>query len=1083
MMQRYCYKNLPLPSAVQLPAVCVVALGLVLLLFPSGRVLAQEVTVSGTVTDAETDETLVGANVRVVGTQIGTATDAQGQYELSVPDPATDSLEFTFVGYEPRTVAVEGRSTIDVTMQSLTLSGGEVVVTGYSSQQRQDLTGSVDVVNTADMQEIASTQVTDQLQGMASGVTIIGSGEPGREPDIRIRGINTFGNNKPLFVVDGVPTQNIQDLNSQDVSSIQVLKSASAASMYGARASNGVVIIETKKGEGDLSVQFSSYAGIAQQPDNRPYDISGPQTRADHEWLAFRNSGIAPTDPQYGDGEEPRLPDFILPSGAMEGDPGTDPDDYFVNPEYTDPAQLQEFQQIVRANKQGTNWFDEIYETAPLMKTDLTVSGGGEQGSFLFSAGYLNHEGTLRETFNRRYNVRANTSFNVTDNIRIGENLSFSVSENKQQGGNRRKTAFDGVTKMRQIIPVRDIKGNWAGTAGGGLGNFNNPVAIRERARAEIPLDKRVFGNAFVEATFLNDFTVKTLFGGSFESGFWKRFQFPTFAEAENITTNQWTERAWNNFDWTFSNTLNYQNTFAQNHEVTFLAGVEWQQEETNFEEASVTDFFSFDLDFVNLDNGAGDKNISSTFRESTLVSQFGKLDYNYDGRYFVSGTLRRDGSSKFLNDRYGLFPAGSVAWRISEESFLPDLGWLSSLKFRAGWGVMGNQLNVDPNNAYSLFARTNEVTSYDVQGTNTDGEQGFFRSEIGAPTTKWERDENLNFGVDLAILSGQLEITADYYRKDIEDLLFDPELPATAGQADPPFVNVASMENTGFDASLRGQFSVGEVQFDGNLNLTTYNNEITRVAGAQDFFSGAGGIRNEVGQPMSSFFGYQVAGFWESEEEVQQANDQAPDGQFQVGAAPGRFRYEDVNGDGQITTDDRTFLGNPHPNFTTGLNLNLQYENWDLNMSLYASQGVELWNAVKAEHDFFSANPLTAKSEEAFENSWKPGEDNSDATVPIQEIESSFSTHEAPNSYFVEGASYLRVRNLGVGYTMPSQWVPGGDVRVYVKTSNLFTLTEYSNPDPEVGGTSPGNVTSIGFDSVRYPRPRKFIAGFNLTF
>lgn len=341
---------------------------------------------------------------------------------------------------------------------------------------------------------------------------------------------------------------------------------------------------------------------------------------------------------------------------------------------------------------------------------------------------------------------------------------------------------------------------------------------------------------------------------------------------------------------------------------------------------------------------------------------------------------------------------------------------------------------------------------------------------------------ENLNFGLDLAILDGRLELTADYYQKDIQDLLFNPDLPATAGRADPPFVNVASMENSGVDASLQGQHSVGDLQVNWGLNITTYNNEITRVSGAQDYFSGGTGVRNQVGHPLSAFFGYKVTGFWQSQDEVQQANAQAPDGQYQLDAAPGRFRYEDVNGDGQITPDDRTFLGNPHPNFTSGVNLSLQYNSWDMNLSLYASQGAELWNGLKETHDFFSANPLTAKSEEAFQNSWKPGEDNSDATIPIQELDASFSTHGAPNSYFVEDASYLRIRNIGLGYTLPSQLIQrlgAQELRIYVKASNLFTFTGYSSPDPEVGGS----VTSLGTDGAVYPRPRKFLGGVNLTF
>jgi len=1077
-------------SSVSLPAILCLVAGAFLMLASATDAVAQDFTVSGTVTDAESGETLPGVNVRVIGTQIGTATNAQGEYEVAAPSP-TDSLLFTFVGYTPQRVAIQERSTINIGLETTTLTGGEIVVTGYSTQQRQDLTGSVEVVNTADMQEIPEAQITDQLQGMASGVNVISSGQPGQDPQIRIRGINTFGNNTPLFVVDGVPTQSIGNLDPNDVESIQVLKDASAASIYGSRASNGVVILETKKGRGDISVQVNSYAGISQQPDeSNPWDMLDPQGRAELEWLAFRNSGLDPSDPQYGSGEEPRLPDFILPSGAMEGDPGTDPSSYFLVPFYTDAAQLQNFTQIVRANKQGTDWFDQIMETAPMSKTDLTVSGGGERGSYLFSAGYLNQQGTLRETMLERFSFRANTSFQVNDHITIGENLSYTVEENMLADELVEGGAIGMAMRARPIVPVRDIMGNWAGSAGSGLGNPENPVAIRERTRNDQTLDKRLFGNAFVEINFLQDFRFKTLFGGSINSGFFEDFTFPTYENSENTTTNSLGESAWNNHDWTFTNTLNYQSTFAQDHNVTVLAGAEWIKENTRFEFASVQDFFSFNPDFVNLANGSGTKTVDSQTRVNTLVSQFGKVDYNYKGRYFVSGTLRRDGSSKFLNDRYGLFPAVSGGWRISEEPFLPEIGWLTNLKLRVGWGVMGNQLNVTPNNAFSLFGNTRESSFYDITGSNSNVQLGFFRSQIGAPGAQWEKDKNLNIGLNLAVFDGQLEATVDYYKKDIEDLLFNPEVPATAGQADPPFINVASMENTGIDASVRGQTEVRGVEIRGNINFTSYNNEITGIAEGFDSFSqesrrfqGRNIVRNEVGQEMSSYYGFKVIGFWQSEEEIEQANSQAPDGVFQPEAAPGRFRYKDVNGDGQITPDDRTFLGSPNPDFTYGINLNLNYSNWDLSLSLFGSQGAEVWNQVKWWTDFFpSFNG--AKARVALEDSWTPN--NRDAEAPIQEVGRTFSTNAVPNSYFVEDASYLRIQNLQLGYTLPDRWIQrlgAQSLRVYVQASNLYTFTGYSNPEPEIGGSDPTDVTSFGIDEGSFPTPRQFLGGVNLTF
>lgn len=1075
------------------------ALGFALLfalsIFAAPRSASAQHTVSGAVTSASNGEPLPGVNVRVVGTQTGTATNQEGRYELEVPEE-TATLQFSFVGYETRTVDIQGRSTINVTMEPKTLTGDEIVVVGYSEQRRADLTGSVQVVDTEALEQVSGGQISDKLQGNAAGVSVISSGQPGQDPQIRIRGINTFGNNTPLFVVDGVSTQSINDLNPNDIASIQVLKDASAASIYGARASNGVVIIETKQGEGEMSVQLSSSVGISRQPDENPWNIASPQQHAELELLAQCNSGSTPSHPQYtfpnGCDGGVELPNYILPAGADE----VNEDDYFLIPEYTDASQLSEFNQIVRANKQGTNWFDEIMRTGIVTNTDLTVSGGGEDGSYLLGAGYRNEEGTLLRTWLERYSIRVNSTYNVTDNIRIGENLSFTAEENFLDNELVEGSAIGFAMRQKPIIPVRDIRGNFAGTAGGGLGNAQNPVAMRRRTRNDETLDKRLFGNVFTEITFLEDFRFKTLLGGSIESGYDETFTFPQYENSENNSLNQLTETSYNNIDWTWSNTVNYSSTFNDNHNVSAVAGVEWKKDVDRFEFASVQEFFSFDESFVNLNNGTGTKQTDSGKTIVTLASQFGKVDYNYDSRYFVSASIRRDGSSRFLNNRYGVFPSGSLGWRITDEAFMDGVAsWLTDLKLRASYGVLGNQLNVAPNNAYTLFG--SEQYAYNISGDNSTVAQGFAASRIGNPDAQWEEQTSINVGVDIAVLDGRLEGTIDYYQKNIDQLLFNPELPAPAGQAEAPFVNIARMENSGVDASLRTQTQIGDLEIDASLNFTSYNNEITKVSNAANNFSEESRrfnaqniVRNEVGHEMSSYYGFQVVGFWQSQEEIEQANQNAPSGTYQTDAAPGRFRYKDVNGDGEITPADRTFLGSPNPNFTSGLNLNLRYNNWSLSMSLYGSQGADVWNQTKWWTDFRSGF-TGAKSVEALEDSWKPGQDNSDATVPIQETQRTVSTNQVPNSYFVEDADYLRLRNLQLGYVLPSalvQRVGAERVRIYVQGSNLFTFTNYSNPEPEIGGTTDGandptDVTSFGIDEGAYPTPRQYRVGVNLSF
>jgi TonB-dependent SusC/RagA subfamily outer membrane receptor len=403
-------------------------------------------------------------NIRVVGTNIGTVTSPEGSYELEVPGP-DETLQFSFVGYETRRVAIDGRSTIDIALQPATLTGAEVVVTGYSEQRRADLTGAVDVADVENMQSEGSELVTEQMQGQVSGVAINTSGQPGDQPQINIRGFNTFGNNQPLFIVDGVPTQDISFLNPNDMQSMQVLKDAGAASQYGARASNGVVVITTGEGRGDISVNYNATFGYQVPETGNVHNIVSPQEHGQLEWMALRNSGLATEHPQFGDGNEPDVPDWILPA---RGNP--DPSTYFVNPEYKDPGALEEFNQLVRANKDGTNWYDALTEPARSTQHNLSVGGGGELGSYFASFSYTNQNGTVLNTGLERYTVRANTEFDVSDNIRIGENISFSVSENIQAGTQNGRNALGFVYNMHSIIPVRDIGGNFAGGAGLGYG-------------------------------------------------------------------------------------------------------------------------------------------------------------------------------------------------------------------------------------------------------------------------------------------------------------------------------------------------------------------------------------------------------------------------------------------------------------------------------------------------------------------------------------------------------------------------------------------------------------------------------------
>jgi TonB-linked SusC/RagA family outer membrane protein len=983
-----------------------------------------------------------------------------------------------------------------VTLEPATLTGDEVVVVGYSEQRRADLTGSVEVADVSDLQELSSAQVTEQLQGQLAGVTVRTSGQPGDQPQINIRGFNTFGNNQPLFVVDGVPTQDISFLSSQDIESLQVLKDAGAASQYGARATNGVVVITTSQGSGgDVSVNYSASVGYQVPESGNVYDALSPQEQGELEWMAQRNSGVEnPSHVIWGSGEEPDVPEWLLPARAS--DPNTD--DYFVDPNY---ESLDDITQYIRSNPEGTNWFEEITDPALQTSHNLSVGGGGELGNYYTSVGYTNQQGTVTNTSFERYTIRANTEFNVTDNFRVGENLSFTVSQNLQTGTLQEGQALGMAYRQHTIIPVRDIRGNFAGTRIEDLGNAENPVAYRHRARTDGDEDRRLFGNVFMELDFLEDFTARTSFGADINSGYFKFFTYPQYENSENSTTNAYSEQVYNDRSWTWSNQVSYDATFNQSHNVSALVAAEAVQNTGRFDQVSRQGYFSFDPDYTQLATGAGAPTINSSTRDvNQLLSLVGNIDYNYDSTYLLGLTVRRDGSSKFLNNQWGTFPAATAGIRVSNLGPLQNIDWLTDLKIRGGYGVMGNQLNVDPNNAYTLYGGTIQNSYYPIDGSNSSPQQGFRQVRIGNADAKWERNEDVNVGFDFAVFDGQVEGTFDFYQKNIQDLLFDPALPATAGAADPPFRNVARMRNRGIDVSLRGAQSFSDdVELSGRLTLTTYNNEIQSIAEGVEQFSldnrrfGIPIIRNEAGHPISSFYGFKVAGFWQNQEEIEQANQGVEDGEYMQDAAPGRFRYEDTNGDGEITTDDRVHLGNPHADFSYGLNLNFSYSNLSVSMQLYGEQGKEIWNQTKWWTDFRgSFNGM--KSQTALYDSWEEeGDTMGEVSAPIQETAYfGFASGGVPNSYFVEDGSYLRMRSLRVGYTLPSSLmgtIGVQSLRIYGQVENVFTITGYSGVDPDIGATQSAEnaggagTTNFGIDGGSYPRPRTFSMGVNLSF
>ncbi len=804
---------------------------------------------------------------------------------------------------------------------------------------------------------------------------------------------------------------------------------------------------------------------------------------ADLTWLAYRNSGQPVPTTQYGTGTTPRLPDYILPAGKMEGDPAVNPSLYNLDMDNIGGSYL-----IVKANKTGTDWWDEITQNAPIMNHNISLSGGADRSRYLMSFDYFDQDAILIYSFYRRYTVRVNTEFNIKKNIRIGENIQVRSDENNtvgNNGNNGEGTELGHAYRNQPIIPVYDIKGNFAGSRAPNLGNANNPVANSFRRSKNRGQSLNIFGNIYAEIDFAKHFTVRTSFGGqmNYFNGF--GFSYKTYENSENNTGNSYNENFSRFREWTWTNQVTYKNTFMQKHDVLILAGTEAVESWGRGISGTRVGYFVENQDFWALNSGgaAGQQASGAPFTPASLVSYFGKLDYTYNNKFLFSATVRRDGSSRFgPENRWGTFPAFSAGWRVTEEAFMDNVRWLNDFKIRGSYGRMGNQ-RIRPENQFDLFIGGPGSSNYDINGTSNSTVQGFQQSFVGNPAGKWETNITQNYGFDAVLFNGKTEVSFDYYRKKTEDLLYRlPALaPAGAGPAsNPAFQNVASMNNTGIDFSILQKFNLGGkngVRVDAQLTFTSYNNKITDIAERIDYYDTRGSrignwIRNQKGQEMSSFFGYKVIGIFKDAAEVAAAPTQDS-------KAPGRFRFQDTDGNGTITPADRVFLGSPNPDFTYGLNLNATYKNFDVSMFFYGSQGNEIMNYVKWWIDFFPSFQGN-KSKDLLYNSWTSTK--TDAKVPIAENSSNFSNNGAVNSYYLEDGSFLRMKNLTIGYTLPNSLLNKVKIdraRIYLQAVNLFTATKYTGLDPETFGAD----DSYGVDEGLVRSPRQLLFGLNINF
>ncbi len=1051
-------------------------------LFLTTGMFAQKI-VTGRILNDNDKQPVQDASIQVKGTTTGTKTNSDGSFTIAAPKD-NSVLVITVIGFEKTEVPVSGRTTIpDVNLKVVSAELNAVVVTGYSAQRKRDITGAVSVVNVANLKSVPLGTTESLLQGQAAGVTVINSGAPGGASNVRIRGITSVGSTDPLVIVDGTPGS-LHDLNVNDIQSMQVLKDAGAASIYGVRGSNGVIIVTTKRGRpGKPVVTYDGYYGTQRPLSGNVWKLAAPKEAANAIWQTYTNLGLQPTHKQYGSGATPVIPDYITPTAGMEGDPLTDPATYAL---YKN--------QITKANKNGTDWFHEIFKPASIQSHNVAVSGGTDKSSYLFSMGYFDQPGTLLNTSLKRYSVRLNTSFNIKDNIRIGENAYVIYKQNPSyQGlpGVNNANAINAAYRMPSIVPVYDIKGNFAGGGSQSLGNAPNPVAIMARTKDYKGNESQINGNVFVEVDLMKNLTFRSSFGGTLENYYRNFFTYTAYENAENSQNpNSYIENYGYNNSYTFTNTIRYTKVTG-NHNFTVLLGTEAIDNSGKSVGASRGSYFITNLSNLTVDpnlwtlnfgtpgsqtnaNIAGLNGIQTPYT-SSIYSQFGRVDYGFNDKYLLSATLRRDGSSVFdASKRYGIFPSFTGGWRISKEDFMKDISWINDLKIRGGWGKLGSISNINPTNAYTLYSQSAVQSYYDVAGSSTAPAQGIYNSQYGNPNTTWEQDVLTNIGLDATFFHNKIDISAEWYKKAISGLLFGETLPATGGPATPPFINAGNIQNTGIDLAITYHGKVGnDFRFDLTGTFTSYNNKVVSLPAGTSYFD-YGISRLQPGHPVGSFFGYKVIGLFQSADDVAKSPTQDA-------AKAGRFKYADISGDGKITSADRTHFGNPNPDFTAGLNIAASYKNFDFFMFLYTTVGNDVINTVRSSTEFPQSFDV-AISKAAVYNSWRP--DRTNGTVPILERTGNFSNGSgAFNSYTMENGSYLRCKTLSLGYTIvPAKLKKMGldKCRIYVQAANLFTITKYSGPDPELPGTS----VNFGIDGGSYPANQKvFTVGVSVSF
>jgi len=1004
---------------------------ILLVLFPFMLTLtawSQETEVSGKVMSGEDGLPIPGVNIVVEGTTRGTTTDVDGNYAIQL-GPDENTLVFSFVGFKSVTTQVNGRSTIDVTLESDVTALEEIVVVGYGEQRKLDITGSVSNVEGEEINRQPSINPISALQGRVAGVQITNSGAPGASPQIRIRGTGTvYGDPNPLYVVDGVWYDDISFLNPADIENISILKDASSQAIYGVRAANGVVLVTTKKGRED--------------------------SRATVSYNGFVGSQVVTNQVELADG--PQYATMINELDVANG----------VAPRYSDPSQYG-----------TTDWYRQILRAGLISNHSVSVSGGGEKSTYNFSLGYLDQEGTVEGNEFKRYTARLQNDFQAFDWLKIGYTITGAMNESADIPG----SIFHQIYAASPITPVYYADGTYGDPNDyrAGSSNLFNPQVTLDFFDQN-SRNYRMTGNVFAEAQFLDHFTFRTSVGGDFGENELRNYSpeyAATLSQRRSVSLLR-RERS-ETRNWILENTLTYDNQEDEDHGIKIMIGQGAQRYRFYRIEATAEGVpNNSDDDHYFTLGDPGTLFVDDEGDLSTVASYFARVNYSFRDRYLLTASFRADGSSKFgVDDRWGYFPSIGVGWVISEEGFMRDQAIFDNLKFRGSWGKIGNS-SVPANTSVLRVSQPEQFTYVGGNGATLPGAS---INTITPPTTVWETGVGTDIGLEANFLGYRLYVEVDYYTKDTQNAIFRIPILNSLGTSGGTILgNQATFRNSGFEFLVTwDEQRSDDFSYNISANLGINNNEVLEVStGANPIdqavgtTGGATNTRTVLGQPIGQFFGFEVAGIFQSQEDIDSYVSSGGE-VIQPNAVPGDFKYADLNDDGVVDGNDHTFLGNPNPRYVYGLNTNWRFKTFDLTLDFQGVAGVEIYNAVLGAR-FGTEN----FSREFYENRWH-GEGTSN-TYPSANIGG--GQNYRANSFFVEDGSYFRVRNVQLGFTLPSsvsdRWRLNS-FRVYVNAQNALNFFSYRGMTPEVGG----EPTRAGVDTNVYPMFATYNIGLNVTF